>query len=154
PGTVLPVGLGLGAGYTQQDVSNLDQRVVDGYVRADVIAPVSGSVAVVGGIGYEDVEISSRDAVRDAGGDPVIGGDGRYVTDDTAPRRIAYATEGLIWDVGVMWRPSRRTSLEAYVGERYGTMTYRGALSYAPNSRSRLSVSVYDDLTSFGGMMV
>jgi hypothetical protein len=53
-----------------------------------------------------------------------------------------------------MWRPSRRTSFEAYVGERYGTMTYRGSLSYAPDSRTSLNVSVYDGLTGFGGMMV
>ena len=154
PNTVLPVGVGLGAGYTQQDVSNLDQRIVDGYVRADVTVPLSANVALVGGIGYEDVEISSRDAVRDANGVPVIGDDGRYVTDESEPRTIAYATEGLIWDVGVMWRPSRRTSLEFYVGERYGTMTYRGSFSYAPDSRSSFNVSVYDDLTGFGGMMV
>lgn len=154
PDTVLPVGLGLGAGYTQQDISNLDQRVVDGHIRADVTVPVSPNVAFVGGVGYEDVEISSRDAVRDAGDNPVVGDDGRYVTDESAPRTIAYSTEGLIWDVGVLWRPSRRTALEAFVGERYGTMTYRGSLSYAPNSRSSLSIVVYDDLTSFGGMMV
>jgi hypothetical protein len=154
PNTALPVGVGLGGGYNQQDVSNLDQRIVDGYVRADVTVPVSPNVALVGGIGYENVEISSRDALRDANGLPVIGDDGRYVTDESAPRVIAYETEGLIWDVGVMWRPSRRTSLEAYVGERYGTMTYRGSFSYAPNSRTSLSVAVYDDLTGFGGMMV
>ena len=154
PNTMLPVGVGLGAGYTQQDVSNLDQRVVDGHVRADVTVPLSPNVALVGGVGYENVEVSSRDAVRDADGDPVIGDDGRYVTDESAPRVIAYEAEGLIWDVGVMWRPSRRTSLEAYVGERYGTMTYRGSFSYAPDSRTSLNVSVYDNLTGFGGMMV
>lgn len=154
PDTLLPVGVGLGAGYNQQDISNLDQRIVDGHVRADVTVPLSPNVALVGGVGYENVEISSRDAVRDADGDPVIGDDGRYVTDRSAPRAIAYETDGLIWDVGVMWRPSRRTSLEAYVGERYGTMTYRGSFSYAPDSRSSLNVSVYDNLTGFGGMMV
>ena len=47
PNTMLPVGVGLGAGYTQQDVSNLDQRVVDGHVRADVTVPVSPTVALV-----------------------------------------------------------------------------------------------------------
>ena len=154
PNTVLPVGVGLGGGYTQQDISNLDQRVVDGHVRADVTVPLSPNVALVGGVGYEDVEVSSRDALRDADGDPVIGDDGRYVTDESAPRQIAYSTNGLIWDVGVMWRPSRRTSLEVYVGERYGAMTYRGNFSYAPDSRSNFNVSIYDDLTGIGGMMV
>ena len=154
PDTVLPVGVGVGGGWTQQDVSNLDQRIHDAYVRADVMVPVSPSVALVGGVGYEDVEISSRDARRDADGDPVIGPDGRYVTDKSAPRQIAYQTDGLIWDVGVMWRPSRRTALEAYVGHRYDSMNYRGSFSYAPDSRSSFNLTVYDTISGYGGMLV
>ncbi len=154
PDTVLPVGLGVGAGWNRQDVSNLDQRIDDKYARADVTVPVSPNVALVGGIGYEEVEVSSRDAVRDIDGDPVLGPDGRLVTDDSAPRQIAYQTDGLIWDVGVMWRPSRRTTASAHVGRRYGSMTYYGSLSYAPNSNSALNVSVYDTINSFGGQVV
>ncbi|MGB3165622.1 MAG: preprotein translocase subunit YajC [Alteraurantiacibacter sp.] len=153
PDTVLPVGIGVGAGWNRQDVSNLDQRVDDKYARADVTVPVSPNVALVGGVGYEDVEVSSRDAVRDADGDPVIGPDGRFVTDESQPRQIAYETDGLIWDVGVMWRPSRRTQLQAQVGRRYGSTTYYGSLAYAPNASSSLSVNVYDQINSFGGQL-
>jgi len=152
PGTVLPVGLGVGAGWNRQDVSNLDQRIDDRHVRADVTVPVSRDLAFTGGVGYEEVEVSSRDAVRDANGNPVIGRDGRLVTDKSGPRQIAYETDGLIWDVGVMWRPSRRTSLSASVGRRYGSTTYYGAFSYAPSPRTALNISVYDGLTSFGGL--
>ncbi len=154
PNTVLPIGVGVGAGWNQQDVSNLDQRIRDRFVRADVTVPVSPNVALVGGVGYEDVEVSSRDAVRDGSGDPVIGPDGRFVTDTSAPRQIAYQTDGLIWDVGVMWRPSSRTSLEAYVGRRYGSTTYYGSLSYAPNPNTSLNVGVYDNLSGFGGSVI
>ena len=49
--------------------------------------------------------------------------------------------DGLIWDAGVMWRPSRRTSLESYVGRRYGTMSYHGTFAYAPSSREMRSSS-------------
>lgn len=153
PGTVLPVGVGVGAGWNRQDVSNLDQRVDDKYVRADVTVPVSPNVALVGGVGYEEVEVSSRDAVRDADGRPVIGPDGRFVTDEGAPRLIAYETDGLIWDVGVMWRPSRRTALEAHVGRRYGSTTYYGSLSYAPDPRTSFNLGVYDNITGFGGIV-
>ncbi len=154
PNTVAPVGVGVGAGWTEQHVSNLDQRVRDRYVRADVTVPVSPSLAVVGGVGYEDVEVSGRDAVRNGAGNAVIGSDGRLVTDTSAPRQIAYETSGLIWDAGVMWRPSRRTSVEAYVGRRYGSMTYHGAAAYAPNSRESFNAIVYDNLTTFGGVLV
>ncbi|WAT18501.1 preprotein translocase subunit YajC [Aurantiacibacter sp. MUD11] len=153
PGTVAPIGVGVGAGWNRQDISNLDQRIDDRYVRADVTVPVSPNVALLGGVGYEDVEISSRDVLRDGNGDPVIGPDGRFITDESQPRQIAYETDGLIWDVGVLWRPSRRTSLEAHVGRRYGSTTYYGTLSYQPNTRSGLNVSVYDSITGFGGQL-
>ena len=153
PDTVLPVGIGVGAGWNRQDVSNLDQRIDDRFVRADVTVPVSPNVALVGGVGYEDVEVSNRDAVRDADGVPVIGPDGRFVTDESAPRQIAYETDGLIWDAGVMWRPSRRTSLEAHVGRRYGSTTYYGSLTYMPRPNMGLGVSVYDSINSFGGQV-
>lgn len=153
PGTVLPVGIGAAGSFYQEDVSNLDQRVRDMQARALVTVPVSRTVQAVGAIGYEDVEISSRDAVRDASGNPVIGSDGRYVTDKSAPRVMAYDVSGLIWDAAVMWRPSRRTSLSAHVGRRYGTTTYGGTFSYAPDDRSQLSVAVYDNVAGFGGQL-
>ncbi|GAA5057399.1 hypothetical protein GCM10023208_22830 [Erythrobacter westpacificensis] len=153
PYTVAPVGVGVGGGWNRQDISNLDQRIDDKYVRGDVTLPVSLTVALVAGVGYEYVEVSSRDALIDAGGNVVVGPDGRLVTDDSQPRRIAYQTDGLIWDVGVMWRPSRRTSLSATVGRRYGSTTYYGTLSYAASRNSGLSIAVYDNITGFGGQL-
>jgi hypothetical protein len=153
PGAPLPVGLGVGGGLYQEDVSNLDQRVRDMHVRADVNVPITPSLAAVGGVGYEDVEVSSRDAVRDAGGNPVIGPDGRFVTDGSAPRQLAYDVSGLIWDVGVMWRPSSRTSAEAHIGRRYDSLTYYGSFAWAISSRSSFNASVYDGLTGFGGQL-
>lgn len=153
PGEPLPVGIGVGAGYYQEDVSNLDQRVRDAYVRGDVTVPVSSSLAIVAGAGVEDVEVSSRDAVRDADGNPVIGPDGRYVTDSASPRIIAYEASGLIWDVGVVWSPSSRTQLEAHFGHRYDSETFYGNFSWKPSSRSNLSIGVYDGIQGFGGRL-
>ena len=115
-GDPLPVGLAATAGGYQEDISNLDQRVRDLYVRGDVTIPVSPSLAIVGGVGYEDVEVSSRDALRDDDGNPIIGSDGRLVTDNASPRLVAFEVDGLLWDVGVLWRPSSRTSLSARGG--------------------------------------
>ncbi len=152
-GEVLPVGLAVTAGGFQEDIANLDQRVRDVFVRGDVALPVSPTLALVGGAGYENVEISSRDALRDANGNPVIGNDGRFVTDPTSPRILAFDVDGLLWDVGVMWRPSSRTSLEARVGERYDSTTYYGTFTYTPNQRSAFALSVYDGVTGFGGLL-
>lgn len=152
-GEALPVGLAVTAGGFQENISNLDQRVRDLYVRGDVTVPVTQDLALVGGAGYENVEISSRDAVRDAGGNPVIGADGRYVTDQAAPRQIAFKVDGLLWDVGVLWRPSSRTSLQASVGRRYDSTTYYGTFTYAPSQRSNLAINVYDGVSGFGGVL-
>lgn len=153
PGTVLPLGIAAAGSLYQEDTSNLDQRARDMQARAMVTAPVSRTARIVGSIGYEDVEISSRDALRDAQGLPVVGSDGRYVTDKSRPRRMAYDVSGLLWDVAVMWRPSRRTSFSAHVGRRYGSTSFGGTLAYSPNDRSQLSVSVYDNVGGFGGQL-
>jgi hypothetical protein len=152
-GEALPIGIGAGAGYNREDISNLDQRIEDFHARGDVTLPLNSEIALVGGAGWEKVEVSSRDAVRDAGGLPVIGSDGRLVTDKLAPRVIAFDTSGLIWDAGIVWRPSRRTAFEAHVGRRYGSTTYYGSFGYAPSARSSLNISVYDNITGFGGQL-
>ncbi|WP_095010963.1 preprotein translocase subunit YajC [Tsuneonella mangrovi] len=153
PGEPLPVGVGAGVGYNREDISNLDQRLEDFHTRGDVTVPVSPNVALVGGAGYEKVQVSSRDALRDANGNPVVDSAGRFVTDKSAPRQIAYDTSGLIWDVGVMWRPSPRTSLEAHVGRRYDSTTYYSSFAWAPSRRSALNIAAYDGITGFGGQL-
>lgn len=150
PGEILPVGIGANAGYLREDISNLDQRLIDWRFGLQATLPVSRSVALVGDLGWERVQAAQRDALRDGTGKPVIGANGRYVTDKSQPRKIAYQTEGLIWDVGVLWRPSRRTSAAVYVGRRYDSLTYYGSLNYTPNARSSLNVSVYDGISGYG----
>jgi hypothetical protein len=154
PGEPLPVGLGVGAGWNREDISNLDQRIDDKHVRGDVAVPIGDDLQLIGGVGYEDVKISARDALVDTvTGLPVIGPDRRYVVDKSQPRQIAYEADGLIWDAGVMWRPSKRTALEAHVGKRYGSTTYYGSFAYAPNKATSINVSVYDNVSSLGGTL-
>lgn len=153
PGAVLPVGVAVGGGAYQEEVSNSGQRVRDFYARGDITVPVAPGFAVVGGAGYEYVEVANRDVVRDTGGEPVVGADGRFQVDESSPRRIAFETEGLIWDVGVVWKPSRRTQLEAHYGRRYDSDSYYGSFSWQPSSRSSVSASVYNTISGFGGVI-
>ncbi|MEO8723837.1 MAG: hypothetical protein ABI395_10020, partial [Sphingobium sp.] len=146
----LPFGWSLGVGYDREDASQLDQRYEDKWVRADVTLPVSRTLAVVGGVGYEAIKISERDALRDSGGFPVVGSDGRFVTDKSSPRLLAYDNDGIIWDAGVLWRPSRRTSLEARVGRRYNSIHYVGSFSWQATSHSSFSLVYFDTIDSFG----
>ncbi len=152
PGS-LPVGWAVGVGYNREDASQLDQRYEDLYGRVDLTLPLTGSLALVGGVGYEKVTVSERDAVRDGAGIPIYDANGRLITDTNSPRLTSFETDGLIFDAGVLWRPSRRTSVEARVGRRYDSTTFYGSASYAPNNRTSIGVSVYDQLSGFGSQL-
>lgn len=152
PGT-LPFGWVVSGGYEREDAGQLDNRYEGMWARGDVTLPITDTLAAVGGVGYEKIKVSERDALRDGLGNPVVGSGGRLVTDPNSPRLIAYESDGIIWDAGVLWRPSRRTALEARYGHRYGTDTYIGSFTYTPNERMGVNVSVYDSVSGFGGSL-
>ncbi|APG62453.1 hypothetical protein LPB140_06230 [Sphingorhabdus lutea] len=149
----LPVGWAVGAGWSREDAGQLDQRFDSKYVRGDITVPVSPTLAVVGGVGYEDIKVSERDALRDVNNDPIRGNDGRLVTDPSSPRLVAYQSDGIFWDAGVLWRPSSRTSLEARYGRRYDSDTYIASINYQPNANVGANISVYDTVTGFGNLI-
>lgn len=149
PDTVLPgIGLTASGGYAREDASQLDQRFENAFGRVDATVPVTPTVALVGGVGYEKIEISQRSPVLAPDGTPLIR-DGRYVTDTSSPRALVYEFDDIIWDAGVLWRPSRRTTLQARVGERYGGMTYQGSFLWEGRDSS-FAVMVFDGIDSFG----
>lgn len=146
----LPFGWQVSGGYEREDTNQLDQRFEGKYARADVTVPIGPTVALLGGVGYEDIQIGQRNPLLDVNGIPVRDAGGRFVTDTSAPRQLSFDTEGLIWDAGVMWQPSRRTSLTARVGRRYGDTIYTGSFAYRPDHATMFQVGVYDGLSSFG----
>lgn len=149
-GTVLPVGITASGSYTREDAGQLDQRFEGKWGRGDVVLPVLRGLALAGGIGYEQIKITQRDALLNGAGQPVVDRNGRFQTDPNSPRRIAYDLDGVFWDAGVIWKPSRRTFLEARVGRRYGSMSYTGSLSYQAGPGSGIQVGVYDTVQTFG----
>lgn len=148
-GKGLPVGVTASGSFTREDAGQLDQRFEGKFARGDVVVPVGRGLAVTAGVGYEKIEVSQRDALI-AGGRPVIDGNGRFVTDPASPRRLAYNFDGTFWDAGVIWRPSRRTFLEARAGRRYGSMSYTGSASYQIGPGSGVQIGVYDNVETFG----
>ncbi|MET0269500.1 MAG: hypothetical protein ABW173_03625 [Sphingomonas sp.] len=147
---VLPVGWTLSAGYDREDASQLDQRYEGAFARADVTAPLSPTFALLGGVGYETIEASQRAPLIGANGVPAADADGRFVTDRAAPRLLAYDIDGLIYDAGVMWRPSRRTTLIARAGHRYGGAIFTGSFDWRIDERSGVQVTAYDQIDTFG----
>ena len=150
PYAVLPVGLTASAGWSQERAGQLHQHFDDWYVRGDVLAPISANVALAAGVGYEKLTTSQRSPLFTAPGVPAVDADGRFVTDPASPRRITYRTDGLYYDVGVVWRPNRRTSVSAYAGKRYGSESYTGAISYQASRTVGFGAQVYDNVTTFG----
>lgn len=151
PGAALPIGLSLTGGLVREAASQLDQHFASSSARGDVIAPVSRTVALVAGAGHERITVRQRDPVLDIlSGQPVLDSAGRYRADPASPLRLAYAFEGLFWDGGVVWRPSRRTALEARIGRRYGAMRYTGSLTLQRGGGSGMQIAVYDTVETYG----
>ncbi|WP_244655578.1 hypothetical protein [Sphingomonas sp. CFBP 13603] len=150
PGSIAPFGITLSGAYDRETASQLKQRYEGYYGRGDILQPISPYVALTAGVGYETIETSQKDAVVDATGTPVLDRDGRFITNAASPRRIAYRTDGVYYDAGVIWRPNRRTSVEAHVGKRYGSLSYTGTATYQASQSVGLSVNVYDGVQTFG----
>ncbi|MFM6853729.1 MAG: hypothetical protein ACKOUM_06580, partial [Sphingopyxis sp.] len=146
----LPVGWRLSGGYEREDSGQLDQRYEGKHARLDLTYPITPTIALVGGVGYEDISVSYRPPVTDTAGAPVVDSRGRLVTNSAAPRQIAFETDGLIYDAGVMWRPSRRVAVEARVGRRYGDTIYTGSATWQENATTAYQLGVYDNLSTVG----
>src|SRR4029434_2523151 len=82
-------------------------------------------------------------------GVPVLGPDGRPTSDPTRPRLLTYQLSDIIYDAGIIWRPSSRTELQARAGHRYGGTTVVASLSHQFSAHSGMSASVYDSMQTF-----
>lgn len=150
----LPFGWTVGAGYAREESGELDHRFEGAYVRGDVVVPVSPTLALTAGVGYEDLQSTQRDILRNPDGTAVITPGGRLVADPNKPRLLAYDVDGLIYDAGVLWRPGPRTELQARAGHRYGGTTFVGSLDHRFNRSYGLSARVFDGVETFGRLLV
>ncbi|PZO91912.1 MAG: hypothetical protein DI623_01585 [Sphingomonas sanxanigenens] len=151
PARIFPLfGWKLSGLWQREATGQLDQRFDDKAVRLDLTRPLGRTLALVGSAGYEKITISQRPALRDANGAPAFDAKGRFATDKSAARQLAYETDGLIWDAGLSWRPSQRTMAEFRVGRRYGSTIYTGSLTHEVKPGVAVQVTAYDGLQSFG----
>ena len=132
----LPFGWTVGAGYVREDMNRLDselrgqvcprRRRRPGLARPSPSPPASAT---------RDIEAQPA-GFRFAmpSGVPVL--DARRQPDRRSDRGRACSpttSDGLIWDAGMIWRPSPRTELQARAGHRYGGTTFTGSLSHQFN---------------------
>lgn len=149
-GLGLPFGWKVSGGWTQDNVHFLDARMDDYFGRVDVTQPVSSTLALEGGVGYEKNRASQSAILTDADGNAILDDDRHLQADHSKKRLLSYDEDGLIWDVGVLWRPSTRTTLEVRGGRRYGQTVVTGHFQHQIDPNSSVEVVAYDDVTSFG----
>ena len=149
-GVWLPFGWTVSGGYVRDDVHVLGARYEGTFGRVDVTQPITPTLAAVGGVGWERNRISQRQVLTDAAGNAILTDDRELRSDRSRPRVLIYDQDGLIWDVGVLWRPSARTSLEVRGGQRYGQTMVRGALTWAGAHQDTFQVVAYNDIQSSG----
>lgn len=151
----LPIGWNVAAGWARTDTeSDFDEEAEGMFVRGDVVVPLGPTFAVTAGVGYENIEASQLDIARDAGGVPIIGPDGRPLPDPTRPRVLTYDLDGIIYDAGLVWRPSARTELQVRAGHRYGGTTVAGTFSHQFSPHTGMSAVVYDSVQTLGNLIV
>jgi uncharacterized protein (PEP-CTERM system associated) len=150
-GSGLPFGWTVGGGYVRDTTNDSFRHRFEGsYVRGDIVVPLGPTFAVTGGVGYERIRASQRDFVRDAGGVPVPDANGQPQADPNAPRQLTYDMDGIMYDGGIIWRPSPRTELQARAGHRYGGTTYLGTFTHQIDRHAAVNVAVYDTVETFG----
>jgi len=141
----LPFGWTVGGGYVREESGEFDNRFQAAYLRGDIVYPVSPTLALTAGVGYERISSSQQDLLRDASGAPIMVG-GRFVPDPTRPRLRGEVSDGIIYDGGIIWRPNPRAELQARAGRRYGGTTVTGSLRHQLPRGLGLSANVYDSV--------
>jgi hypothetical protein len=153
PGGALPFGWTVGGGYAREDNGGrYDQHFRGYYVRGDVVLPIGATLALTAGVGYENMRADQRDFVRDAGGAPVIGPNGPS-PDPSGGRLLTYDLDGVMYDGGIIWRPSPRTELQVRGGRRYGGTTVTGSLDHRFNSHQGVHIDIFDSVETFGNRL-
>ena len=149
--SALPFDWQVSGAYRKEDATNLAKQTRATNLIGEIKQPVGPEIAVVASAGYERTRISEREALVDPlTGLPVLTSSGKFVVDPASPRLITYDVEGLIYDAGVIWRPSRRARFELRGGHRYGGVSVTGLIEIKPSERTGMTLAITDRIESFG----
>lgn len=96
-----------------------------------------------------------------AGGTPVIIGQtqtinprtGDYVADLSLPRQQTYAQKGLVWNAGLRYARTPRSTLELRVGQRFADLTITGILRQEFRNGLVITGALTDGIETFGTIL-
>ncbi|MEM9232622.1 MAG: hypothetical protein AAGA69_00105 [Pseudomonadota bacterium] len=100
--------------------------------RADGAYAISQAVQLTASVGYDDITLNFDDA------------------DEAAEQREEDDLNGVYWNVGVKYTPSRRADLEISAGQRYGGPSVEGRLRLRPTERITFNASALRVLDTGG----
>lgn len=142
------------AGSAQDErTDRLDQHYRSYLGRVELEYALNRDFALLGSVGYEDIKSSEEQILTDAAGVPLVDAEGHFIIDPNAPRRVSYDQDGLVYDGGFRWTPSRRTFLQIRVGKRFGEFNVNGQLRYEPSPRLGVTASWSESVSTFGQLL-
>jgi hypothetical protein len=117
--------------FIREDIDELDQKYRNYRGVADFGFRVNRSIELLGSVGYEDILNTQNSILFDPiTGLPVLDAEGNLQIDPANPRRTAYDQQGLTYDGGFRWTPSRRSELMVRAGKRFGGFTLAADLRF------------------------
>ena len=84
---------------------------------------------------------------------PLVGPDGDFIPNPTAPRVTTYKQSGLVWNAGFRYAPSRRTLVELRAGQRFADLVVTGMLRQEFRNGLVITGSLSDGIETFGSIL-
>jgi len=137
--------------YQRDRIEQLDEhyRNLRGVVDGDLA--VTRFLSLLGSYGYEDIsDVQDSVLVDPLTGLPVTSPEGLLQRDPANPRTVNFEYKGPTYDAGVRLTPSRRTTLVARVGKRYGDFSAYGSFQQVLRSDLVFTAGYNDQLNTFG----
>ncbi len=143
----------LSGSATHEDLDQLDQKYRSYRGLLDVGVRVTRSLQIVGSAGYEDIENTQDSILFGIDGLPVLDAGGNLQIDPAMPRRTAFAIDGMTWDAGFRWAPSRRTLLEVRGGRRFGDTVFSLNMGHMTRGGTQFTANWQETLNSFSRLL-
>lgn len=137
--------------YQRDRIEQLDQRYTSKRAVADGEYALSRKIGLIGSVGYEDI-LDRQDSILV---DPTTGlaipdANGFAQRDPANPFVVNFDEEGITYEAGFRWSPSRRTNVIARAGRRFGDFTASGSAELRFLSDLRLLASYTESINNFG----
>jgi hypothetical protein len=135
---------------------NVQERYRSRTANLGLEYPINRYLSLLGSAGYEKTTSTILETNVTPARDPLTGQDipGTVRSLTIGPNRIEnFATDGLVWDAGFRFSPTRRTDITVRGGRRFGDTTFNVTGLKKIGKKSEVSFSYGDSLDSLGRLL-